>query len=151
MFSLLSSGISLGLADTSNESMIECFLEKKSIEKSSDNYYVFAYVQHFDGPIFFGFTSHFKTMMRELPDVKVVIFRMSNVPCIDQSGMYAIEDAILELEKKGINVLLSGIQKQPEDMLRRIALIPNLVEEDHLHSDFAVTVDYLKRNKKIFS
>ena len=108
------------------------------------------YIQHFYGPIFFGFTSHFKTMMQESPEVKVVIFRMRSVPSIDQSGMYAIEDAILELEKKGINVLLSGIQKQPEDMLRNITLIPNLVEEEHLFSDFKSAVAYLQGNKKIF-
>lgn len=108
------------------------------------------YIQHFDGPIFFGFTSHFKSMMQELPEVKVVIFRMRSVPSIDQSGMYAIEDAILELEKKGIHVLLSGIQKQPEDMLRNITLIPNLVAEEHLLSDFKSAVAYLQGNKKIF-
>ena len=108
------------------------------------------YIQHFYGPIFFGFTSHFKTMMQESPEVKVVIFRMRSVPSIDQSGMYAIEDAILELEKKGIHVLLSGIQKQPEDMLRNITLIPNLVAEEHLLSDFKSAVAYLQGNKKIF-
>jgi len=94
------------------------------------------YIQHFDGPIFFGFTSHFKKMMQELPEVSVVIFRMPNVPTIDQSGMYAIEDAILELQQKEITVIITGIQKQPKDMLKNIKLIPGLVSEENIFSNF---------------
>lgn len=108
------------------------------------------YIQHFDGPIFFGFTSHFKSMMQELPQVSVVIFKMNNVPSIDQSGMYAIEDAILELEKKNITVLLTNLQKQPEDMLRNIKLIPNLVPNHHLFDTLQSAVDMLKEHQESF-
>jgi len=94
------------------------------------------YVQTFDGPIFFGFTSYFSQIISDLPKVKMVVLRMENVPYIDQSGMYAIEDAVLELEKRGIEVFLTGIQKQPEDMLRRIKLIPDVIEEESLFQDF---------------
>jgi SulP family sulfate permease len=94
------------------------------------------YVQTFNGPIFFGFTSHFSQIISELPKVKMVVFRMENVPYIDQSGMYAIEDAVLDLEKRGIEVFMTGIQKQPEDMLRGIKLIPEVIEEESLFSDF---------------
>lgn len=120
--------------------------EKDIIDEIKDQ----IFIQHFDGPIFFGFTSHFKQMMRELPDVSVVIFRMENVPTIDQSGMYAIEDAVLEIKKKGILVILTGIQKQPEDMLRNIRLIPNLIEEAHLFKDFKSAILALKNNKLEF-
>jgi SulP family sulfate permease len=94
------------------------------------------YIQHFHGPIFFGFTAHFKKMMKELPDVSIVIFRMNNVPTIDQSGMYAMEDAILELNKKNITVVISEIQAQPQDMLINIKLIPELVVEENIFSTF---------------
>jgi len=102
------------------------------------------YIQHFDGPIFFGFTAHFKTMMQELPDVSVVIFRMQNVPTIDQTGMYALEDAILELEKKDIAIIIVGIQKQPKDMLKNIRLIPELVSEEHIFSGFSEAIKELE-------
>jgi SulP family sulfate permease len=103
------------------------------------------YIQHFDGPIFFGFTSHFKKMMQELPEVSVVIFRMPNVPTIDQSGMYAIEDAILELQQKEITVIITGIQKQPKDMLKNIKLIPGLVSEENIFSNFNDAIKELER------
>ena len=103
------------------------------------------YIQHFDGPIFFGFTAHFKKMMQELPDVSVVIFRMQNVPSIDQTGMYALEDAILELEKKNITVIIVGIQEQPLFMLKNIDLIPALVSKDHLFDEFSVAIKELEQ------
>lgn len=105
------------------------------------------YIQHFDGPIFFGFTAHFKKMMQTLPDVTVVIFRMPNVPTIDQSGMYAIEDAILELHRKKITVLITGIQKQPLDMLKNIQLIPSLIPRENLFKDFQSAIAALEEEK----
>ena len=94
------------------------------------------YVQSFDGPIFFGFTSYFSGIITDLPQVKIIVLRMENVPYIDQSGMYAIEDAVLDLESRGIEVFITGIQTQPDDMLRRIKLIPNLIEEECIFKDF---------------
>jgi len=101
-----------------------------------DNFSENVYVQNFDGPIFFGFTAHFNQMMSELPQVSMVILRMEKVPYIDQSGMYALEDAILQLESRDIKVLITGIQKQPLDMLRGIKVIPELISEDEVFKDF---------------
>lgn len=116
-------------------------------KKLSDNIKHQIYIQHFDGPIFFGFTAHFKKMMQTLPDVSIVIFRMSKVPSLDQSGMYAIEDAILELHRKKITVIISGIQKQPLDMLKNIQLVPSLISEQHIFDDFSSTISALEDAK----
>ncbi|MCK4492499.1 MAG: SulP family inorganic anion transporter, partial [Methylococcales bacterium] len=106
------------------------------------------YIKHFDGPIFFGFTTKFQEMHRALPDVKVIIMRMARVPYIDQSGIYAIEDAVLDLKAKGITVLISEIQDQPKDMLKNISLIPNLIPETHLFSDFWTCINALENGNK---
>ena len=90
------------------------------------------YIQNFDGPIFFGFTSAFKRIIRELPEVQTVVFIMDDVPYIDQSGMYALEDAITDLKKKRIDVILVGIQKQPRGMFDKIRITPHLVPEDKI-------------------
>lgn len=94
------------------------------------------YIQHFDGPIFFGFTFGFNKIIRQLPEVESIIFRMDNVPYIDQSGMYAIEDAITELKKKRKEVLLVGIQKQPKGMFEKIKIIPNLLSNEKIFTNF---------------
>ncbi len=85
------------------------------------------YIQTFDGPIFFGFTSSFQEILRASPKVNFFIFNLKAVPYIDQSGMYALEESILELEKRGLTVAFSGLQKQPEAMLKSITFIPNLI------------------------
>ncbi|MDF1877409.1 SulP family inorganic anion transporter, partial [Sulfurimonas sp. SAG-AH-194-L11] len=108
------------------------------------------YIQHFNGPIFFGFTAHFKQMMKELPEVSVVIFRMYNVPSIDQSGMYALDDAIYELNSKNIAVLITGINEQPRKMLENIKVIPTLVPEHHLFPDLSSALEMLKENRSNF-
>ncbi|SFV58733.1 Sulfate permease [hydrothermal vent metagenome] len=108
------------------------------------------YIQHFNGPIFFGFTAHFKQMMKELPEVSVVIFRMYNVPSIDQSGMYALDDAIYELNKQNITVLITGINEQPRKMLQNIKVIPTLIPESHIFSDLTSALEMLKEHQSNF-
>ncbi|OQK15861.1 sulfate permease [Methyloprofundus sedimenti] len=102
------------------------------------------YIKHFDGPIFFGFASRFQEISRAFPEVDVVIMRMRNVPYIDQSGMYAIEDAVMALLEKNVLVLMTGIQEQPRDMLKRIGIVPGMIAEQHLYKDFNSCVEDLK-------
>ena len=106
------------------------------------------YIQHFEGPIFFGFVSHFKSIMQNLPEVKYVILRMEKVPMIDQSGMYAIEDAVLELKQKDIRVIITGIQKQPRAMLENIELIPELIPNKDIYQNFSDALKAVKEDMK---
>jgi SulP family sulfate permease len=102
------------------------------------------YIQHFDGPIFFGFTFGFKEVIRKVPHVEKVIFRMENVPHIDQSGLYAIEDAVISLREKDVEVYICCIKQQPRDMLTKVKIIPNLISEDHIYKNFE---DFLEKIK----
>ena len=90
------------------------------------------YIQRFHGPIFFGFTSSFQDILRASPNVCFFIFDLKGVPYIDQSGVYALEESILELESKGLTVAFAGLQKQPNSMLKNITLIPNLIPETQI-------------------
>ena len=95
------------------------------------------YVKHLYGPLFFGFTSGFRALADSLPaDAKTLVVRMERVPSMDQSGLYTLEDTILQLTKAGKTVALTGLQVQPEDMLRRINVIPDLVPEDQVYQTF---------------
>jgi len=102
------------------------------------------YIKHFDGPIFFGFASKFQEMANSLPNVTVVIMRMPRVPYIDQSGLYAIEDAVIALKERGVIVLMTGIQEQPKGMLENIGLIPGLIPYEHLFEDFSQCIAALE-------
>jgi sulfate permease, SulP family len=102
-------------------------------------------VKRLDGPLFFGLAASFQEKMNALNDIRYVILRMERVPFIDQTGLYALEESIVSLEKKGINVLLSGTQKQPEEMLRRIEIIPRHIAEEHLFNSFSDCIHWLSK------
>jgi sulfate permease, SulP family len=92
------------------------------------------FIKHLSGPFFFGFANKFREISSQLPDVHVVILRMEEVPFIDQSGINALEDSIFELETRGIQVVITGLQQHPMTRLRALGIIPDLVEERHLFS-----------------
>lgn len=95
------------------------------------------YIKHLYGPLFFGFSSGFKAIADALPsETDTLIVRMERVPYIDQSGLYTLEDTILSLTQEDKTVVLTGLQTQPADMLRRIGLIPNLVAEEQVFETF---------------
>ena len=90
------------------------------------------YVKHLYGFLFFGITSEIQEMVKNLPDIKVVIFRFERVPYIDQSGLYALEDAVLDLERRGIEVYFTGVKGQPYDMLKALKVVPDLIGVGHI-------------------
>lgn len=102
------------------------------------------YIKHLDGPLFFGFASRFQEMSKVMPGVKVVVFRMKKVPYIDQSGMLAMEEAILDLQRQGITVAMTGLQQQPKAMLEGIKLIPNILPNHLVFKNFDACADWLR-------
>jgi len=105
------------------------------------------YIKHLSGPLFFGFTTRFQELVNQIDkNVKVLIIRMKDVPTVDQSGLYAMEEAILALEQRGVVVVISGLQDQPLDMMKKIDIIPDLVPESHLFPTFGVCKMWLKEN-----
>ncbi|MHA7844259.1 MAG: SulP family inorganic anion transporter [Winogradskyella sp.] len=108
------------------------------------------YIKHLYGPLFFGFTSHFQEEIKNIPEqVKALIIRMDRVPYIDQSGLYALENAVLELEQRGIQVLLTAVQEQPKDKLVSIDIVPDLISESHIFKNIGGAFDYLKSHFKL--
>lgn len=106
------------------------------------------YIKHIEGPLFFGFVSQFKSLVNAIPDVRYVIIRMKNVPYVDQSGLYALEDSILYLESLNIDVLLTGMHSQPYDMMKKIKIIPDLVSDNNVFEKFSDCVEWLDKQLK---
>jgi len=95
------------------------------------------YIKHLYGPLFFGATTSFQEMIKGLdPNIKVLILRMDRVPHIDQSGLYTLEEAIMDLLTKDVIVLMTGTQSQPLDMMKRIDIVPGVITESQMFDDF---------------
>ncbi|MFO8036895.1 MAG: SulP family inorganic anion transporter [Anaerolineales bacterium] len=104
------------------------------------------YIKHLYGPMFFGFTSHFQELIQNLDEsVCTLIIRMDRVPHMDQSGLYAMEEAILDLTQQGVLVVLTGVHLQPYDMLRTIDIVPDLLPEEQVFETFEESIPWIKQ------
>lgn len=102
-------------------------------------------IKHIAGPMFFGFTSFFKDKIKSLPeDIAALVVRFDKVPYIDQSGLYALEEAVLDLRQRDVLVVLVGLQEQPLAMMRAIDIVPDLVSEDALFNTAEDAFAYLR-------
>ena len=68
-----------------------------------------------------------------------------------------MEEVILALEKRGIAVVITGLQSQPLRMLQRINVVPGLIPENYLFNQFDDCIRWLSDelrhssgNEKIF-
>lgn len=105
------------------------------------------FIKHLEGPLFFGATAQFSATLKQLPDeAGVLIVRLDKVPYLDQSGLYALEEVVIDLVKNGKKVLFIGVQEQPRYLLQRIDLIPNLVAEEQIFSDFKTSISWMIAN-----
>jgi SulP family sulfate permease len=107
------------------------------------------FIKHLSGPLFFGYTSEFSALSKQIPDTASdVILRMEKVPYVDQSGVYAMEDTILGLHFKGVKVHIVGLKKQPKYMLERIKIIPDLIPVEEIYSSFDDCIHSLVKKVK---
>jgi len=105
------------------------------------------FIKHIKGPLFFGSTSDFQQLMNQIPDTAtMVIIRMGRMQYIDQSGLYALEDALVELVNQNKKVLLVNILKQPKYLLERIDIIPDLVPKEQLFDTFNDCLKWIYNN-----
>lgn len=110
------------------------------------------YIQRLNGPIFFGTITKFQNVMNDIPnDAKLVVIRMRLVSFMDQSGLYAMETAVKELQARGVTVLMTIIQPQPMYMLKTLDVIPALIPEDHTFKTFEDCTQFLIDNEQLFN
>ncbi len=105
------------------------------------------YIMRLGGPVFFASITGFNKVMHEVPTegIKTVVIRMKRVTFMDQSGAYALETAIKDLQAQGIEVLMTIIQPQADAILHKTHIIPTLISEEQTFKTFEDCIDYLKK------
>jgi SulP family sulfate permease len=105
------------------------------------------FIKELSGPIFFGYTSDFQSMSRDIPPYAThAIIRMKKVPFIDQSGLFAFEVVLQNLLQKGIQPLLIEVQEQPLYRLETIDIIPDLVGKEHIFENYDACLKWMVKN-----
>lgn len=107
------------------------------------------FIKHVKGPLFFGSTSEFQQLAKQIPTTaNTVVIRLGRMQYIDQSGLYAMEDVLVDLRQNKINVLFVGLLKQPRYMMERIDIIPDLIPKEHIFTNFKDCLNWIKVNVK---
>jgi len=105
------------------------------------------FIKHIKGPLFFGSTSDFQNLMKQIPEsASIVIIRMDRMQYIDQSGLYVLEDELIELVGQNKTVLFVDVLEQPRALLENIDIIPDLVPEEQIFEKFDDCTSWIKKN-----
>lgn len=107
------------------------------------------FIKHLKGPLFFGSTSDFQSLAAQIPKTaSTVVMRLDRMQYMDQSGLYAMEDMLQDLQKNNVQVLFVGLLEQPRYMMERIDIIPDFIPESHIFENFDDCIKWVKENVK---
>jgi SulP family sulfate permease len=98
-----------------------------------------------DGPLVFAAAHRFLLELSEVADVRVIILRMSRVSAIDATGARVLGDAISQLERRGMTVLLSGIASDHEDVLSSLRIAEHLRRGGLLFADTPAAIEHARQ------
>jgi SulP family sulfate permease len=94
-------------------------------------------IKHVDGPLFFGFASQFLEIARQAAaQSRLLVLRMDRIFYMDQTGVYALKDALTGLNAAGVRVLVVGVSVAHLDLLERLQVIPAVLPKSDVFSDF---------------
>ena len=97
-----------------------------------------------DGSLFFGAAERMLATMTDVRDVDVVIIRMSQLQALDATGARVIAELVNALERRGITVLVKGIQPQHLRLVTRVGVIDSLRHHKHLFTELDAAVEHAR-------
>lgn len=105
------------------------------------------FVSHINGPLFFGSSSSFQEEIAKIPSTsKIIILTLERMRYIDQSGLYVLQDSLMDLKKQGKTIILANVLDLPKHKMQQIGIIPELVSEKMVFNSFEEAIMWLKEN-----
>jgi len=85
-----------------------------------------------EGPFFFGAVESFERALANTnTDPRILIIRLRWVPFIDITGLQTLEEVILDLQKRGVKVLLSGANERVSAKMKKAGIIELIGAENN--------------------
>ncbi|HEY0258437.1 MAG TPA: SulP family inorganic anion transporter [Lacisediminihabitans sp.] len=97
-----------------------------------------------DGALFFGAAERMLERVAAIDNVSVVIIRMSQLQVLDATGARVITEMIHQLERRGVTVLIKGIQSQHLRLATRVGIISSLRHRKHLFTELPAAVEHAR-------
>ncbi|MGA7205216.1 MAG: SulP family inorganic anion transporter [Specibacter sp.] len=97
-----------------------------------------------DGALFFGAADKMLERVTRIRDVTVVILRMSQLQVLDATGARTVTDMVTGLERRGITVLIKGIQPEHLELATRVGVLNSLRHQNHLFATLEDAVEHAR-------
>lgn len=97
-----------------------------------------------DGALFFGTAERVQERVAAISGVSVVILRLSQLQLLDSTGAQVLTELITGLERRGVTVLLKGVQERHLVMVTRAGVIEALRHHKHLFDDLPSAVEHAR-------
>jgi len=97
-----------------------------------------------DGALFFGAAERMLERVNQTNHITVVIIRMSQLQVLDATGARVITEMIQALERRGITVLVKGIQPRHLKLVTRVGVITSLRHRNHLFIDLDAAIEHAR-------
>ncbi|UEA61612.1 SulP family inorganic anion transporter [Gordonia otitidis] len=103
-----------------------------------------------DGAMFFGAAERISATIASGADtdatVRVVIIRMSHLGMLDATGAHTLAEIVSDLEKRGITVIIKGVQDDHLKLLEGVGVIDELRHENHLMTNLDDAVAHAREH-----
>ena len=97
-----------------------------------------------EGALFFGAAERMLERVGDIRDIEVVIIRMSQLQILDATGAQVITELITALERRGVTVLVKGIQTRHLRLAERVGVIASLRHQNHLFDELKPAVEHAR-------
>jgi SulP family sulfate permease len=88
-------------------------------------------VYSIDGPVFFGIAEKLERTLAHIQrPATTLILRMGNVPFVDATGLFALEEIITDFKRHGATVLLVEVRSNVRYKLERSGVITHVGQEN---------------------
>ncbi|MHA7155714.1 SulP family inorganic anion transporter [Arthrobacter sp. TMN-50] len=104
----------------------------------------FIAVFRLDGALFFAAAEQVLDRVNAIQNVHVVILRMSQIRELDATGARVITDIVTALERRGITVLIKGIQERHLALATHVGVLQSLRHHKHLFADLPSAVEHAR-------
>jgi SulP family sulfate permease len=120
------------------EQELESELAIEGIGKLPDGVMVYA----IEGPFFFGAVENFERALAQThTDPHILLIRLRRVPFMDITGLQALEEAIEQLEKRGVSIMLCEANERVRSKLLKTGILKMIGVQNYFNS-FAAAVNH---------
>lgn len=97
-----------------------------------------------EGTLFFGAADRVLDEIAGVADVSVVVIRLSQIRELDATGARVIADIIEALERRGVTVLVKGVQPRHRELVERVGVMHSLRHPKHLFTELAPAIEHAR-------